>query len=386
MKYQSVSSLNTDAYRAGNEIGVRLKPLIPEVVLVFLSYNYIEEYSELYQGIKDGLADVSPIVFGCTGDGIYETENVAHHGVCALGMTSEGTVRWQTAMHTGVGQDSFDAARRCAADALSMIGGRASFAMVLADGILSDGSRLVEGFQSVLSIPFIGGLAGDNRKFGQTFVFLNERACDDAVAILLGDGRVPFWMNAASGWIPVGEAGVVERCRGNVIERISGVTAYNFIRAQLGKCPTSADMGNLPLATCQKGAGADKVALRSVMHFNTLTGASTMIGSIEKGSVVRACTATHHDILSGVDQAFQGVDQAPFVPKAMLMVSCAGRKWMLEDPGIEEVTRAFGVLGNRIPMIGFPSFGEIAPFRLADGSYTPSYFHNVTLGLCLLGE
>jgi hypothetical protein len=41
---------------------------------------------------------------------------------------------------------------------------------------------------------------------------------------------------------------------------------------------------------------------------------------------------------------------------------------------------------SSIPDGYLPSFGEIGPFREADGGYSPLLFHNVTFVACLLGS
>ena len=40
---------------------------------------------------------------------------------------------------------------------------------------------------------------------------------------------------------------------------------------------------------------------------------------------------------------------------------------------------------GQLPVIGFPSLGEVAPRRLADGSYSDSMFHNVSFVMALIG-
>ena len=385
MKCQSVSSTNTDAYRAGSEVGEGLGALCPEVILLFVSPNYRPEFSDLLEGLRDGLGMAVPIVFGCTGDGIYETRTVAHHGVSALALNSGGCVKWTVATARGVAADSFAATQTCARRALATLDGKADFAFVVADGIKADGSRVVDGLRSVLDIPFLGGLAADDRKFAGTFVLAGDEVMEDAVAILLASGNLRVWMNAASGWTPIGKAGTVEACHGNVIERISGLTANEFMREQLGKSPGEVDIGLVPLATSSPGA-EDHLALRAPLSFDSQTGAVTVVGSIERGASVRVCTATRAEVIAGVDQALQDAPRQGFKAVAALIVSCAGRKWVMGNHGHEEVERVFAALGRRLPMAGFPSFGEIAPFRKADGSYTPTCFHNVTFTLCLIGE
>ena len=91
------------------------------------------------------------------------------------------------------------------------------------------------------------------------------------------------------------------------------------------------------------------------------------------------------EIIDGVDTALSEASQSELKPAAAILISCAGRRWLLTEAGSEEVARVRERLGD-IPLIGLPSFGEIAPFRRSDGSYSPLLFHNVTFVACLLGS
>ncbi|HBF35676.1 TPA: hypothetical protein DDW35_14045, partial [Candidatus Sumerlaeota bacterium] len=90
MRCQSVNTINTDGYRAGCEIAEALQAFTPEVILLFASTSYMAGYSDLFGGIQDTLDRNDLIIFGGTGDGVYETGLVAHHGVTALALNSEG--------------------------------------------------------------------------------------------------------------------------------------------------------------------------------------------------------------------------------------------------------------------------------------------------------
>lgn len=113
----------------------------------------------------------------------------------------------------------------------------------------------------------------------------------------------------------------------------------------------------------------------------------TTFGSVEQGTVVRVCTAKREDVIRGVEDAMQGMtsDAIGFIPSAAIIISCAGRKWLLADRGEKELSLFFKHLGYSVPLIGFPSFGEISPFRQGNCTYTSVSFHNVTFGVCLLG-
>ena len=384
MRCKSVSTVNTDAYRAGNEIGASLREISPEVIFLFASISYEPDFPDFFNGLYDSLGSSEVLVFGGTGDGIYETSLTANYGVCALGMNSEGKCHWSVAVEKGVEKDSFQAASICAQKALAEAGGQVKIAFLLADGIKADGSKIVSGAGSVIPVPFFGGLTGDDRKFTESRIFVNGEALEDAVAILTSTGDLMISMNADSGWTPVGESGIVEDCHCSTILRISGVSAQSFMKEQCGKPLGETEIGVIPLAVYRHVDDAH-FSLRSVSHLDAASGAVTTFGSIEQGTPIRVCMATREEVLGGVKKAMAGVIRDGFVPAAAIVISCAGRKWLLEDYGNAEVDEIFTALGRKIPLIGFPSFGEISPFRNPDGTYTGTSFHNVTIAICLIG-
>jgi hypothetical protein len=162
------------------------------------------------------------------------------------------------------------------------------------------------------------------------------------------------------------------------------MTPQAFLRKQVGKTPGETDLGIVPLATYHP-AGEGRYFLRTPSHFDAETGAATMFGSLDKNASVRVCAATREDVLGGVEEAMEPAKAQAFAPCGALVVSCAGRKWLLEDRSHEEVERVLQAVGRRIPLAGLPSFGEIGPFLNGEGTYTPTFFHNVTFVVCLFG-
>lgn len=386
MRYISSKSILTNPYRAGLEIGTALAPISPEVILLFASMSYDPDFSDFFEALYDALGTTSVIVFGGTGDGIYETGGAENYGVSALGISSEGRVTWSVALEPGVQADSFSAAGQCARKALAACPAPPAFCMVLADGAKADGNAIASGTAAEIAAPFFGGLTGDDRKFTSSRVFLNGREYEDAVAILIGCGALDFAVNAASGWTPVGSMGIVEEIAGCEIRTISGLSAQDFMARELGKPLGEADLGVVPLAAYQAGS-TEHFCLRTPSHLHAGTGAVTTFGSVELGSVVRICSATRDDVLKGVGDAMQGlsIESLGFTPAAAVIISCAGRKWLMADRGEKELTEFLKKLGVTIPLAGFPSFGEISPFRQGDTRYTEVSFHNVTFVICLMG-
>jgi hypothetical protein len=382
--YKSASTSHTDAYCAGSEIGETLKGIAPEVVLLFASITFDSDYSDFFNGLYDGLETRDLIVFGGTGDGIYETSLTAHYGVCALGVNSGGRTKWSTALVTGAGADSPGAARCAAASALESLGEEATWAFVLADGVSADGTGIVSGVREILSTPFLGGMTGDDRKFTSSRIFLNGQAVDDAVALLLASGGMPFCIHTASGSVPMGAPGTVEVSQGKTIQRISGQTPLAFIKEQIGKPLAEADHGILALATYTDPT-MERFFTRATCRIDNLMGSVTLFGSLPEGAIVRISSAGREQLLQSATSCIETLVSSGFVPAAAIIVSCAGRKWQLDNCGEEEVHAFQKAVGFQVPLIGFPSFGEIGPFRREDGSHTEPFFHNATLVICLLG-
>jgi hypothetical protein len=385
MRYLSVKSTLTDPYRAGLEIGATLAHISPEVIILFASMSYDPDFSDFFEALHDAIGTESVIIFGGTGDGIYESSGAENYGVSALGISSDGLVEWSIAFEQGVQADSFAAARECARKAVAFCPASPAFRMVLADGAKADGQAIASGIAAEIPGSFFGGLTGDDRKFTSSKVFLNGREYEDVVAILTGYGDIDYAVNAASGWTPVGNAGVVEENQGCEIRTISGESAQAFMARQLGKPLGESDIGVVPLAAYQTGS-SEHFYLRTPSQLHPESGSVFTFGSVENGTVVRVCTATKEDVLKGVEDAMQGLtaESLGFIPSAAIIVSCAGRKWLMADRGEKELAVLIHKIGKAVPLIGFPSFGEISPFRNGDGTYTTVSFHNVTFVVCLM--
>ena len=383
MRCKSVSSVQIDPYEAGTEIGEALRPIEPEAILLFVSVHYAD-FSELFEGIYDGLDNHEVIIFGGTGDGVYETSRVENIGVCALGFNTNRSVTWTLSIETGIAADSFGVAQRCAQRLKDKAGKDLQLSIIMA-GMSGDGNLLTSGIRSVLSTPCVGGLTGDDRRYEQGIVLANGRMYEDAVALLGMSGNVSFELNSASGWKPMGQSGTIEKTDGVHVSQIGGKTAVEFINQQFGQKPTESDIGVLTMALYQD-PHSDKFATRTPFNIDQETGVLSYFASIEEGTTVKVCYATRDDVINGVYEALNGLPEPDFEPAAAFVISCAGRKWILGNRTKEEVERILPALPKSLPLIGLPAMGEIAPLRLEDGAYSGTYFHNVTYIITLIGS
>ena len=116
---------------------------------------------------------------------------------------------------------------------------------------------------------------------------------------------------------------------------------------------------------------------RSVTGIDEEAQSVTFAGEMPEGAYARLVLASHERMLEGAAaaaaaaRAALGADE----PDLALLVSCAGRKRVLDQRVEEEVEDVREVLGARPVLAGFYSYGEIAP--LAHGA--PLALQNETM-------
>lgn len=169
----------------------------------------------------------------------------------------------------------------------------------------------------------------------------------------------------------------VTSIEGNVLQSLDGQSAARLMVAEFGESLLLSS-GEYPLAVMLPDEGADKFYLRAIQAVNPESDQVILTGTIPQGAKVCLTTTTHDEILRGSEvSARAALNRYPGRdPQALLVFSCAARKWLLgtrvgeEFDGIASAVRA---LGFNIPIVGFYSYGELAPHE-----QNVSYAHNET--------
>ncbi|OHD19206.1 MAG: hypothetical protein A2087_14010 [Spirochaetes bacterium GWD1_61_31] len=390
-------SRNPDSYEAGLEIGERLKTGQPEQVILFSSIHY--DFPEFFEALYSVLPKSSTRLFGGTADGVYSPEGVFDCGISAIGINSGGKIGWHPAISCGVPEAGDPAPAAADIDPTALPATRAKRSVTLAQaasgvplvvGLLladfqNDGVAVCEAAWQAAQCPLIGGLTGDDWKFERGYVFLDGEVYRDAVGFLGLSGDLAFDCHTASGWKAIGSYGMVQAASGNVVSRIDDLTAYAFVEREFGIPPADAELGVLTLMAFTDDSRM-RYFLRTPSKIDLASGAMTLFGSIRPGTTVRVCNATRADVLEGIDAIAATLHQPGFVPKAAIVVSCGGRKWLLQKEISQEVSRLQAVFGPELPITGFSSFGEIGPYKLGNGQWSQPWFHNVSVVVFLIGE
>lgn len=186
MAVKTVFSTNPDAREAVGEIARELYSIQPVMVLFFASFKY--EQNELAKAMKEQFAECP--VFGCSTAGEIVTGKMLSKSCVAMAFDSDTVadciVRTVENVKT---QDNFPAVFRDFESYydISMKETRkdAFAGIVLIDGMSKAEEGTMERINSLTSIPFIGGAAGDDLHFRQTWVYCEGEALSNAAVLAL---------------------------------------------------------------------------------------------------------------------------------------------------------------------------------------------------------
>lgn len=260
--------------------------------------------------------------------------------------------------------------------------------LVLSEGLHVNGSALVQGLLESLprGVAVTGGLAGDGSRFEHTVVALDERPSGDGdvvVAVgLYGSGlRVGF--GSLGGWEPFGPERRVTRARGSVLYELDGEPALGLYKMYLGDHAAQLPSSGLlfPLSIRQ---GEREAVVRTILAVDEREQSLTFAGEIPEGAPARLMRANFDRLVDGASGAAEACASVlgGEAPDVGILISCVGRKLLLQQRVEEEVEAVRHVLGPRPVLTGFYSYGEISPF-------TPSArceLHNQTMTITTLVE
>lgn len=255
--------------------------------------------------------------------------------------------------------------------------------LLMSGGISADGEQILGGVQSRTGqdTPIFGGLAGDGQRFTETYVFTGGELCGAGVVALALDGnRVDVRGMAASGWHPLGVEKVVTRSEGNVVHTIDGVPALDLYREYLGLTSTGASheamaLGEAPLQIVRDGY----TVLRAAMVADAEARSLTFAGTVPQGARVRFSTSPGPQIAEAALDAMRRLHAEGAEADALLMFSCAARRFSL-GPMAEDEIRPIQELWGA-PLVGLFTYGEIGSIDA-----NRSDFHNSTCVLVTLRE
>jgi hypothetical protein len=187
------------------------------------------------------------------------------------------------------------------------------------------------------------------------------------------------------GWDSFGPDRVVTRAEGNVLYELDGQPALDLYKRYLGEFADGLPASGLlfPLALQTPGQGGNGL-VRTMLAVDETQGSMSFAGDIPTGAHVRLMKANFERLVEGAEGAARSsherLGEAP--AELAVLISCVGRKLVLQQRIDEEIEGVRDVLGPQSVFCGFYSYGEISPF-------TPTArceLHNQTMTITTLAE
>lgn len=325
------------------------------------------------------------VVCGCSTAGEILGNRVFDESVVAVLVQFKSTRVHAIAEAIVSNADSHDGGRR-AAEKLKAPDLR--HVLVLSDGLVVNGTALIEGFRAALppGIVITGGLAGDGANFQKTFVGLGgEVKRDQVVAVGFYGPDLLVNYGSRGGWEGFGPRRRITRSLANTLLELDGQPALQLYKRYLGTRAAGLPATGLlfPLELT-KSATEETGLVRTILAVDEAKQSLTFAGDMPEGWYARLMKATGDQLVEGAANA--GSDAALQTQTGgaalAILVSCIGRRLVLGQRIEEELDAVIRSLPEQTHTVGFYSYGEACP---SAGNHL-SELHNQTMTITVIGE
>ncbi len=256
---------------------------------------------------------------------------------------------------------------------------------VLSDGLKVNGSELVRGINAALhGVSVTGGLAGDGARFEETFVLCDDVAREARVAVLGFYGEnLTISSGCFGGWSEFGVQRVITKSSANILYEIDGEPALDLYKRYLGAYASELPNSGLRFPLSIKKDTQETEVIRTLLGIDEDAKSIIFAGDVPEGYIARLMKPDMDKLIEGAGSAAREIDVANQKSALALVVSCVGRKIVLGQIIDEELEEVGDILGENVHLVGFYSYGEIAPF-FKDKLHCE--LHNQTMTLSVIFE
>lgn len=261
------------------------------------------------------------------------------------------------------------------------------YILVLADGSLVNGSELVRGIESKVkhNVPVTGGLAGDGTRFESTLVGLNSTPeHGNIIALGFYGDALRIGHGSMGGWDIFGMERDITHSQANELFEINGSNALELYKQYLGKYADDLPGSALLFPLSVQLPGTVEPVVRTILSINNERQSMIFAGDVPVGAKVRFMKANFDNLVDAAGRAAQQTfsEAIPARPKLALLISCVGRKIILDSRADEEVEAVADMFGPDVALTGFYSYGEISPLNPS----TACQLHNQTMTITTFDE
>ncbi|WP_249208667.1 FIST signal transduction protein [Magnetospirillum sulfuroxidans] len=359
-----------------------LSSLRPDLVLVFAAIAQLRQ-PDAHAVLRDAFPNA--VLAGCSTAGEITARGMSDHS-CVVTAMKFNQVRVQAA--TGRVTTMEESEESGASLGLALKAPDLRAVLLFGKGVGINGSALISGMTAAIGgdVPVSGGLAGDGGAFAETLTLTPDGLdADGVIALGLYGDALRISHGSFGGWQPFGPPRKVTRAAGNILYELDGRSALALYKDYLGEYSKDLPASGLLFPFEMLDADHRSIGLiRTILGVDEEAGALILAGDIDSSGYLRLMHANNEGLVDGAEIAARRVrDAAGECSQGLgLLVSCVGRKLVMGDAVDEEVEAVSHILGRHLPLAGFYSYGEIAPFS----STTECKLHNQTMTVTFLSE
>lgn len=358
-------------------------PLKEPLVLIFGNRLMLQEkdiYNEIRSIFKDG-----HLVFGSTA-GDITSESVEDESITITAIEFENSsfsINTANVLHSENKLDSYKIGK----DLIQQLPQKnLKYVFVVSEGSFINGSQLAIGMNAATTdnLLITGALCGDGSRFETTLASYNEQPKEGEIVVIgfYGDTlEITFATNG--GWTPFGPERVVTKSDANILYELDGKPALDLYKKYLGE--KSKDLPGAALLYPLKVKSSDekKSIVRTILNINEEENSMILAGDILENSKVQLMMTNVDSIVNAAEiGAEKALEHRANKPDLAILVSCIGRKLVLDQRVEEEIEEVIEVIGKEATVCGFYSYGEIAPFNEEKNCQ----LHNQTIAITLISE
>lgn len=351
------------------------------LVLVF-GDRHLFEHGNIYNEIKVMFPD-GHIVFGSTSGDIY-SQAVANQGITITAIEFEKSkfiIKTCNVIDSQL--DSFKTGH----DLIKQFPNEdLKYVLVVSEGSFVNGSQLTKGMSAATNhdVLITGGLCGDDDRFEKTLASYNENPKQgEIVAVGFYGETLEVSSSIHGGWTPFGPERTVTKSDANVLYELDSQPALDLYKKYLGEKSKELPGAALLYPLNVQLVDEHQSIVRSILTIDEKENAMIMAGDILENSKVQLMMTNVDNIANASERAAkQALESRKNEPQLAFLVSCIGRKLVLDQRVEEEIEEVTAVVGENTTISGFYSYGEIAPFHGENNCQ----LHNQTMTVTLISE
>lgn len=354
------------------------------LVLAFCSPKYID-----HPEVLSYLTKKFPhsIITGCSGSGEILNSHIHDDSIAAIAIKfTHSTIKLvHKDLQSGVDSKVMGLELAKMLNAPQLKG-----ALILSEGLKTNGSHLIEGFNSgidSLKVVVSGGLAGDGSDFKKTWVLYNGIAeTNKVVAIGMFGDKLQFGHGSQGGWDIFGSERLITKSKDNVLFEIDNQPALKLYKEYLGERASDLPASGLlfPLQIRQNQESKFRL-VRTILAVNEADQSLTFAGNMPEGYLAQLMRANFDRVIDGAAEAATMAKKcvrSDAQISCVIAVSCVGRRLVLGERAEEEIEALAESFGKNTSIIGFYSYGELSP----DIKGSPCELHNQSMTLFTISE